>query len=362
MKTKAAPSPTLPKRISLVTQTAQSLRDALRAGHWQEHLPGERELCARLQVSRITLRAALDELQRAGLLEVAPGQRRSIKVKPARSGAGAHSRVIALISPEPLLALAPVSMFLADELRKNLARAGFNLELHVSAACYSAHPARALDDLVARSSAAAWVVFGSREPMQNWFIRYQLPCLVAGSCALGTGLPSMDFDYRATCRHAGGWLRSKGHRHIALILPEGAYGGDMDSEQGFREALAGDGATTLLVLRHDGTAAHLCALLDKALRRAHPPTACIVARAMHVLTVMMHLMQRGLRIPRDMAVLSRDDENFLQHAIPSVARYAASPTQYARRLSLAARKLAETGALRPRAIRIMPELIAGESV
>jgi DNA-binding GntR family transcriptional regulator len=50
------------------------------AGHWQGHLPGERELCAKLQVSRHTVRAALDELERDGLLEVSDRQRRKIKL------------------------------------------------------------------------------------------------------------------------------------------------------------------------------------------------------------------------------------------------------------------------------------------
>ena len=79
MKTTASSSPRLPQRVSLVTQTAQSLRESMLAGHWHGHLPGERELCARLQVSRHTLRAALQMLQREGSLEVADRQRRRIK-------------------------------------------------------------------------------------------------------------------------------------------------------------------------------------------------------------------------------------------------------------------------------------------
>ena len=54
--------PKPPQRVSLVNLPAQSLRESMQAGHWLGHLPGERELCARLQVSRSTLRSALDEL------------------------------------------------------------------------------------------------------------------------------------------------------------------------------------------------------------------------------------------------------------------------------------------------------------
>lgn len=352
--------PRLPQRVSLASLTAQSLRDAMQSGHWQGHLPGERELCERLQVSRSTLRAALDELQRDGLLEVSQRQRRRIKAGGV-AAAAAHSQVIAILTDRPLLAMTSSVVVMVDELREKLAQTGFTLDIHVSPACFSSSPARALEVLTTRSPAAVWVLFGSRAPMQGWFIRRRLPCLVAGSCAQGVELPSVDSDYRAACRHAGAMLRRKGHKNIVLIRPDGDFGGDMESEQGLVEAMQG-GPRPLLVLRHNSTPEHLCALLDKALRSAHPPTACVVARSMHVLTVMMFLMQRGKRIPQDMAVVSRDDEIFLSHTVPPVTRYTSSPSQFARRVSQAARHLAETGALPPKAIRLMPRLVKGETV
>ncbi|OHE79111.1 MAG: hypothetical protein A2107_06660 [Verrucomicrobia bacterium GWF2_62_7] len=199
--------------------------------------------------------------------------------------------------------------------------------------------------------------------MQRWFIRQRLPCVVAGSCVPDIALPSVDVDFRATCRHAGGVLLRKGHQRLALVLPQDAYGGDVVSEEGLREALASmQGSAQLRVLRHDGTAAHLCTLLDEALRPPNPPTAFLVARAPHVLTVMMHLMRRGKRIPQDVAVISRDNDPFLESIAPVVARYAINQAQFARRLSMAARQLAETGTLPAHAIRLMPRFLPGETV
>lgn len=352
----------LPQRLSLVTQTVQSLREAIRAGHWRTHLPGERELCAHLQVSRPTLRAALEELQRSGWLDVSHRQRRCIRARPAASRR-AQKKEIAMLSPCPLLEMAPPMMFVVDVLRDKLAEAGYTTKFHVNRACFSAQPVRALETLVRQNPSAVWIVFGSKEPMQRWFIRQQLPCIVAGSCAPTVALPSVDVDFRATCRHAGGVLLRKGHRRLALVLPHDAYGGDVVSEEGLREALAPmQEAAQLRVLRHDGTAAHLCTLLDEALRPPNAPTAFLIARAPHVLTVMMHLMRRGKRIPQDVAVISRDNEPVLESTTPLVTRYAINQAQFARRLAMAARQVAETGTLPARAIRLMPRFLLGETV
>lgn len=358
-----APGPRLPQRISLVLETAESLREAIRSGHWHGHLPGERELCARLQVSRQTLRSALSELEREGLVQVTQRHRRCIQqMEPPAGPAQVVSRVIAAISPRPLLAMSPSTIALVDDLRESLAHAGFSLDLHVAPSCFSARPTRALDALATRAPAAAWLLFGSQEPTQTWFVKSRRPCLVVGSCAPGVELPSVDANYRATCRHAGAMLRRKGHRSIALVRPLEAFGGDTESELGVREALEADPSAHTHIIRHDGTAQHLKIQLDRAMRSAHPPTAYIVARAVHVITVMMHMMLRGKRIPQDVAIVSRDDESFLDHATPEVTRYAAGAAQFARRVSTTVRQLAIEGSLPNRAIRLLPKLIPGQTV
>ena len=101
--------PKLPQRVSLAEVTAQSLRESMQSGHWQGYLPGERELCECLQVSRSTMRTALAALERDGILEVAERQRRRIKLPNAGKPA-ANSQVIALITARPLLAMTAASV------------------------------------------------------------------------------------------------------------------------------------------------------------------------------------------------------------------------------------------------------------
>jgi DNA-binding LacI/PurR family transcriptional regulator len=308
------------------------------------------------------LRDALHELERDGLVEVVERQRRRIKARPSARANDAQKKVIAVLSNRSFLALPPPIALMIDALRERLARAGFLVEFHVNEACYEARPARALEKLVHDHPATAWLLFASNETMQRWFIQHQTRCMVVGSCSPEIPLPSIDADHRATCRHAGAMLLRKGHRRIALVLPRNAQGGDLDSEQGFRELLEGQPEAAWSVVRHDGTAPHLCNLLDAALRAPNPPTAFLVARAIHVLTVMMHLMRRGRRIPQDVAVISRDDDPFLRSTTPAVTRYATNAAQMARRVSSAALQLAESGTLLPHPIRLMPTFIAGETV
>lgn len=355
------PSEELPRRRSLIDETARALRLAIARGTWVEFLPGERELSRRFQVSRPTLRAALEELSRDGEIERSPRQRcRILNDRPRRRRR--IPRLIAAIASRPLLAMPPSAVVMVDELRTNLARAGFQLELIISPACFSRKPERALRELTSRTAAAAWITFGSREPMQRWFHRSGLPCLVAGSCDGNIPLPSVDLDYRAACRHAGGILRKKGHRHVLLCLPEGATGGEAESEAGLREALSGKEAPLLTVLHHDGSPDHLLSQLDATLRSTPRPTGILVARAVHVLTVLTHLLKTGFRLPRDLALISRDDEAFLGHLSPLVARYTVDPALLPRKLSAAALKLAESGTVPPHAIRLIPRFIPGETL
>ena len=63
----------LPQRNSLVSQTSAYLRQEINRGSWKEWLPSERTLCESLQVSRNTLRAALEQLKRENLVDARHG-------------------------------------------------------------------------------------------------------------------------------------------------------------------------------------------------------------------------------------------------------------------------------------------------
>jgi DNA-binding LacI/PurR family transcriptional regulator len=351
----------VPPRPSLVTHSADFLREAVLRGDWADFLPSERTLCTRLRISRPTLRAVLTQLEREGVISAVENKKRRILAAKSGGRGPAKSRTIALLTPVPAQLMPPFVLFWLDALRELLADADYHLEVHASPHCFAAKPAGGLKKLTQRVNAAAWVLFRSTAAMQRWFVEEGLATVIAGSCAKDIALPSVDIDYRAACRHAATMLRQKGHRRIGLLLPDSKHGGDTESELGFQEALSTTDTSPLIVRHHESTA-HLIECLDEALRHKPAPTAFLVARSIHTLTVITHLLRQGNKLPRDFAVVSRDDDAFLDHVVPRVTRYAADPAKFARRLSKLVLELAQTGRTSTKPVRLMPDLKRGETV
>ncbi len=347
--------PTLPERISLISQTTDILRNGIEAGRWNRFLPGERELAALLRVSRPTVRAALSELESSGWLRTSQGRRREILARPkATNKPVPQTRTVFLLSPQPLDAIPPSALFWIDEVRSRLSEKSWALEVVSRPSAYQSRPEKVLEDVVGNLPAAAWLLYVSTEAMQRWFANRGIPALVVGSSPPDNPLPSVDVDYRAACRHAAQWLSNHGHQRLALLLPKSGTPGDLESETGFRE-----GAENTRVERHDGTAENVCRRLDKLL--ASGRTGFLVARSAQSLTALTHLQRRGLTMPGEVAVISRDDDTYLRHAVPALARYTSAAQPFAKKVGEALLQLLENPVRNIRPVRIMPEFYRGET-
>jgi DNA-binding LacI/PurR family transcriptional regulator len=116
------------------------------------------------------------------------------------------------------------------------------------------------------------------------------------------------------------------------------------------------------VIRHDGTVPGICKKIDLLLERPHRPTAFLVARPAYVLTTLSHLLRLKLNLPRDVALISRDDDSFLESIVPSVARYSSSPTVFARKISRMVLEIVRGAALSHTDTRIMPQFVPGQTL
>ena len=358
------PEDSIPKRSSLVAQTVAILRGNLRSGVWKEFLPGELELCERLQISRVTLRAALHELQRDKWIKAGQGRRRQIVAHRIPRAAHSQSNVVVLLSPVSILALPTSVLFWVDALREHLAAAGYRLEYHANQPCYTARPGRAIESVVHQLRAAAWVLYLSTEAMQREFAGRGLPCVITGSPHPGVELSSVDIDYAATCRHAAGMLAARGRKRIALLMPRSGQAGNVQSELGFQEAGAGLRASGVesLVVHHDGTPDGVCRRLDGLLSGATPVDGLLVAKPTHVVTVVSHLLRKGINIPKQLALISRDNEPFLESLVPTVARYERNTTLFARKVLRLVLELLREGVRPQHNYMLMPTLVMGETL
>lgn len=354
----------IPRRQSLVSQTAAILREEIRQGNWRDWLPGERALCEALQVSRNTLRAALAQLKRDGVIRSDHGAGNRILMRPERRTGGLRSHDVALLSPEALERLRPSQTLWIDELRAMLSERGCRLHVFHGPQYFRANPAAALEKLVAQHPHGCWVLALSNEATQRWFERKGAPCVVAGSVYSGLNLPFRDLDHRAMCRHAAGVMLGLGHRRLALLIQKSRRAGDLESEAGFLEGVRASphADAEVSVCYHDTTVSSIVAALRRLMEQKPPPTALLVANAYHYLTVVSRLAQAGVRVPAEVSVVSRDEDPFLSFLVPAPARYVASPHTMAKTLLRPVLELLEGGVVTHRSIRIMPDFIKGETL
>ncbi len=353
----------LPRRVTLVAQTAEILRrhfSTRPAGH---KVAGERELARQLGISRPTLSSALALLEAEGLLRNRPCSGRVVGERVERGGASPTLRAVGLVLPVALTAVEPRLLFWIDELRQALAKEQHQLEVLCRPGLYLARPQRRLEELVAQVQPAAWVLVLSTRAMQEWFVARRLPAVLAGSPYEGVRLPSVDRDHAAACQHAVGQFAAKGHRCVALLTPRVAAAGDLKGEEGFHlgGARAGVGMETLVV-HHDGTVEGICGTLARLLaREKRRPTAFLVAQARHALTALGYLVQRGFHFPKTAALISRDHDSFLADVVPSVARYLVDPEAFAQKLSRVVMELTSGGNPPVRQRLLMPRFIPGRT-
>lgn len=354
----------LPQRQSLVAQTAAYLRAEIARGAWEEWLPGERRLCETLQVSRNTLRAALEQLSEAGVIRPEHGLGSRIVQSRAARPARVRPRTACLLSAQPIEHLRPTQVLWIDELRALLIEHDCKLHVMHGPQYFRARPAAALNRLVQQHPHGCWILMLAPEGTQRWFQDRGEPCVIAGTPCTGINLPFVDLDHRALCRHAAGVLLALGHRRIAFITERTRRAGDVASQQGFVEGVRSSrhpGAEPIIA-GHEGTKESVCTALERLIDQPRPPTAFLVVNPYFYLTITSRLAQAGWRVPQDISVLSRDEDLFLSFLVPPPARYTIPPHAFARRLLRPVIELVEIGVATNPATSIMPEFIRGTSI
>ncbi len=354
----------IPQRQPLVAQTIAYLTGEIGRGKWRQWLPSERLLCEMLQVSRNTLRAALAQMKHDGIIRAVHGAGNQVIAPRGARTRRLQSHDVAFLTPEPLERLRPTMTLWIDELRALLNERGCRVHLFHGRQYFRANPGPALKKLVGQNPHGCWILALSNEGVQRWFEKNGVPCVVAGSIYTGVDLPFRDLDHRAMCRHAAGILLSLGHRKIAFVIQRSRRAGDVESELGFIEGVrhSPHGDADPLMVYHDATVPGISNVIRRLMSQKDPPTAILVANPYHYLTVISRLMQAGWQVPRQVSVISRDEDPFLSFLVPTPACYVTSPHVMARALLRPVLETLENSITMQRAVKIMPKFVRGESI
>ncbi len=353
----------LPKRVSLSAQAANTLRQAIAEGKWKEYLPSERRLCEMFQVSRPTIRTALHLLAKDGLIAIHQGRRNRL-LTTARRAPAPQRRLVGLVTHEPISHFALATYQGISEMRAHLADHGFTTEFLVCTPGSARAQQRKITEFIRQNRVFCCVLISVSKELQQWFSEHAVPALVLGSCHPQVKLPSLDFDYRSVCRHAAGILLGKGHRRLALVVPNAGVAGDLASEEGFSEAIArhDPNEARAMIVRHNGTAANLTARLDALFNSAHAPTALLIAKPQHVLIVIIYLLKRGLSVPDTVSLIARDYEQNFGMVSPPIAHYVPEESAFAHRLSRLMLQMVHHGHLPAEPNLIFPKFMPGGTV
>ncbi|MDR0901328.1 MAG: substrate-binding domain-containing protein [Opitutaceae bacterium] len=357
----------IPQRNSLVSQVAGTIQSGIDQNVWREWLPGERTLAESLHVSRNTLRAAIAQLGRAGVVRAERPLGTRIVSKRGGAGSEKKRRVVALLMPEPITALRPKIALIVDELRGHLAELGLRLHLFHGEHYFAAGASRRLQRLVADNPHDCWILTLVPDRVKQWFQDQGVPCVVSGTCGAGLKLPFVDLDYHALCRHAAGQMTSLGHKRVVFLTEKSNKAGDVASERGFLEGIASASGRDVegCVVHHQNTNNSVLKTLDRLFHGGPSgprPTAMLVANPHFYLLALTYLHGLGLRVPADISLVCRDDDSFLNYVHPAPTRYSFDEASFTRHLFRLVIQTVKGSHIVRNDIRIMPDYGKGATL
>jgi DNA-binding LacI/PurR family transcriptional regulator len=305
----------LPERV------AAHLREGTQQGQWGDPFPGEQLLARDLDVSRHTVRRALQILEREGVLGGhGHGRSRSITSIAAAMALKRPLRVAILRHDSGFSDNPQASLMLAD-LMHTLEGAGYAAFYCGNSQMELRHDVRRMARQFEAAGADAWVIDAGSRPLLEWCAAQETPCLALYGPTAGLPLARTGPDSVAAYGDATRQLIALGHRRIVLIVREGfrkpPLGG---SELAFVEELKAHGIPTgpYNLPDWEETSEGFHRLME-SLFKGTPPTALIIDEVCWFVAAVGFLVRHGIRVPEDVSLVSGDCEPFMDMCHPGFA-------------------------------------------
>jgi DNA-binding LacI/PurR family transcriptional regulator/biotin operon repressor len=303
------------QRLSTVDQFTAHLRAGLLSGHWTETMPGEHRLAEEFAINRKTVKAALQMLEKKGLL-VGQGAGRRRKIVLPEDHAPVALRVALLVFDFPARG--------ADymiELEHQLEVAG-----HVPV-----FTDKTLEDLgmdaervarfVKKTGADAWIVCSASREVLQWFVEYEKPAFALFGRRSTLPIAGVGPDQVKAGRLLVRRLVALGHQSIVTLvreprrLPEPGQ-----SERAILEEMAAHGILTgsYNLPAWEDTPEGFHRLLDE-LFRVSPPTALIIDEPFLFHAAKHHLARHGILAPAQVSLVCADPGPTFAWCRPTIA-------------------------------------------
>jgi DNA-binding LacI/PurR family transcriptional regulator len=304
------------KLLSFSEQVAALLRAELLNGTLRGQMPGVLRLEEELGVNRKTVEAALQQLEREGLLE-GQGAGRRRRILPQAGGAAVRPLRIAILPGEE----ADRREDYLIEVQHELEKAGHQAFFLPTSLTDLGMTVSRIARLVKRTDTDAWVVVsGSREVLE-WFSVQPVPALAMFGRRRGIPLASVGPDKTSAMTAATRELIALGHRRIVLLartrrrLPvPGA------PEQAMLDEMKAHGlevsAYNLPAWEEGIKGFNFCL---ESLFKVTPPTALIIDEASLYVAALQFLCGRRLRVPEDVSLVCTDGSSTFAWCDPPVS-------------------------------------------
>jgi DNA-binding transcriptional regulator YhcF (GntR family) len=356
----------IPQKQNLPDLVLNWLRQEIENGNFKEKLPSERILCDRLQVSRPTLRIAINQLKKEGWLEVI-NKRTTVRRRPIKSAQIPNSltrRTITFLSPVGLEEMTWMGLVLYSELGRHLAEVGTSVRHISKPGLGHGKIGHHLDRLIQDNPTDAWVLYRADVQTQKYFQENAIPTFLFGNAHAGIDLPALSIDYSAALRHCLGSLRRLKHdqTRVLLVLPDTRLAGEQQLTETFLK-IYGKSAQRQILFYQESTE-DIPQLLKELLQSKHQPTALITVRTRAALSIHGLITNNcGLKIPQDISLICLEDAPFMRYLVPEVSRYHVKSAHVTKFVSSVLMQLLSSGISTPWGRRpFVPKFIKGQSL
>ncbi len=198
------------KVTSAVDQVAAHLREELEQGRWTGSMPGRDQLADELGVHGTTVKRALEQLEREGILKSAGvGKARQI-IKPSKSGL---SMRVVLVLYEPEDVADPTIV----EIQHQLHAAGHRLSIAPKALAELKHDPQRVRAMMEKNPAAAWIVVAGSLPVLEELSKLSTPTFALFGNMTNLKVAGTGADKTQAVRDCIDYFYEKGHRRIVML-------------------------------------------------------------------------------------------------------------------------------------------------